>query len=108
MATVSILMGIMENRSLEPSSGGMGIRLKTASKMFQKIIMVRKVKQIVPQEPEITVAKDPQSLSKRILLMISSFAFIGREMILAKITANTAMPILEAGPAKATSAGPHF
>lgn len=108
IATVSIRIGITENRSLEPSRGGMGIRLKTAKRIFQKIIMARKVKKIELQEPEMASDKDSQLLSKRMLLMISALAIIGNEIILAKIAATKAKQRLEAGPASATSAGPHF
>jgi len=37
---VSVFMGKMENNNLDPSSGGMGIRLKKANKAFQKIIIM--------------------------------------------------------------------
>ena len=51
---VSDLTGIIENKILEPSKGGIGIKLKKARITFQKTIIIKNTKAIAPTEPEIT------------------------------------------------------
>lgn len=104
---VCILIGNIENKSFDPSSGGIGIRLKIARRIFQKIIMMQIAKNIEPSEPERMVVIEDQSANLTFLI-ISSFIATGMEINLAKMAKIIAKKRLEAGPAKATSAGPHF
>lgn len=43
---VSVLIGKMEKNNFDPSSGGIGIRLKNAKKTFQNIMMINISKNI--------------------------------------------------------------
>ena len=105
IAIVSIFTGKIANNSLEPSNGGMGIRLKKANKTFQKITITHSSKNIDPSDPAITPATLPQLLK---LAIMSSLAATGIVIILARTAKITAINIFEPGPANATAAGPHF
>jgi len=106
-ASVSRLIGKMKKSNFEPSNGGMGIRLKTAKRIFQKIITTKRVKTIDPNDPAITKETALQ-LNETTLLRISSLTAEGMVIILAIMTATKANKIFDNGPAKPTRAGPHF
>jgi hypothetical protein len=102
---VSVLIGNIEKRSLDPSSGGMGIKLKKAKRVFQNTIIIKISKKIALNEPEITEEIVPQLLK---LVIISTLSATGSAINLAAMAKIRAINMLEAGPAKATMAGPHF
>ena len=52
-ALVSVLIGMMVNSNFEPSKGGIGIKLKTAKRIFQKIAITQIVKKIFAKDPDI-------------------------------------------------------
>ena len=78
--SLKIFSGKVAKRSLEPSSGGMGIRLKTARSTFIYTIEA----------------------------VIEIKARLGSETLLSKSPKMTARPILLSGPAKATKASGHL
>ncbi len=93
--------------NFEPSSGGMGIKLKTPKITFQKISIPTIQKIILAGEPARISDNPSQSLLINSLMIVnfdSSASGINKP-----ITAATkAMKKLVKGPAKATKTSPHF
>lgn len=104
-ACVSIFMGKIEKSNFEPSSGGIGIRLKKANRTFQKTTITHNSNIIDPNEPATTEETLDQSLKFK---MISALAAEGMAIKRAATVNSKAAAIFDIGPARATSAGPHF
>lgn len=107
IAIVPVLMGNTENRSFDPSSGGNGMRLKNAKSTFQKITIMRSAKKIDPNEPE-TVAEICDHEALLMPVIMAAFTATGTMINFAKTAETSAITMFEAGPPKATIAGPHF
>lgn len=103
----SVLTGKSVNKSLDPSNGGKGIRLKKAKITFQRIIIIKNEKNMELNEPETAADSSAQSLCATAIMM-AVFTAIESVMNFAIKAAASASTIFETGPPKATRAGPHF
>lgn len=103
----SVLTGNIAKRSLEPSKGGKGIRLKKAKITFQKITIINMEKKMELSDPETAAESSIQSL-RATAIMIAVLTPVDSVKSLAIKAAPRAIAIFDPGPPKATSAGPHF
>lgn len=107
MIITSVLTGKIAKSNFEPSSGGNGIRLKKAKITFQSITIINNEKNIEFKEPDTAAESCAQSLWATDTMMA---IFTAEESVKSLPTkaAIKAIAMLEAGPPKATRAGPHF
>lgn len=105
ITAVSVLILKTKKRILEPSNGGIGMRLKKARMTLMIITTVNNSKRIEPPLPAISAAALE---GLRALEIISFFTACGIKIKPAAMAATKAMMKLDSGPASATKAGPHF
>ena len=96
------LKGRMEKRTLEPSNGGMGTRLKTPKKTFIQITIEEKKRKAGAYPAPKTVAPP---MAERLMSAFAELS-IGRNS--ATKLKTPAIMKLDIGPEIATQAGPHF